>query len=237
MPVNYTPGRTNFGLLPEPERSPGSFFTSIVINGTVLALAIYMGSMARMAIEHRYEETVLIVPLTPAPPAKAKLPEPPKIKAPEPPKLPDAQLEAPKIPVPRPEPKPDLKPIQIASFDFAEYAETRRKFTADEWIDLIIRTIGLEPAGMSKRLKMLYLMRMVPFCEQNYNLVELGPRETGKSFGYQQLSPYAILLTGPTTVANLFYNIATNRIGLVGLWDAVAFDEVADLQKMPKEVV
>ena len=131
----------------------------------------------------------------------------------------------------------DLKPIQIASFDFAEYAETRRKFTADEWIDLIIRTIGLEPAGMSKRLKMLYLMRMVPFCEQNYNLVELGPRETGKSFGYQQLSPYAILLTGPTTVANLFYNIATNRIGLVGLWDAVAFDEVADLQKMPKEVV
>ena len=113
MPVNYTPGRTNFGLLPEPERSPGSFFTSIVINGTVLALAIYMGSMARMAIEHRYEETVLIVPLTPAPPAKAKLPEPPKIKAPEPPKLPDAQLEAPKIPVPRPEPKPDLKPIQM----------------------------------------------------------------------------------------------------------------------------
>ncbi|MGA2168818.1 MAG: TonB family protein [Terracidiphilus sp.] len=113
MPVNYTPGRTNFGLLPQPERSPGSFFTSIVINGTVLALAIYMGSMARKVIEHKYEETVLIVPLTPPPPAKAKLPEPPKIKAPEPPKLPDVRLEAPKIHVPRPEPKPDLKPIQM----------------------------------------------------------------------------------------------------------------------------
>jgi ATP-dependent Lon protease len=77
----------------------------------------------------------------------------------------------------------------------------------------------------------------VPLAEPNFNLVELGPRETGKSFGYQQLSPYAILLTGLTTVANLFYNIAISRIGLVGLWDAVAFDEVADLQKMPKEVV
>src|ERR1035441_2017051 len=95
----------------------------------------------------------------------------------------------------------------------------------------------VQPTGMEKRLKMLYLLRLVPLAEQNYNLVELGPRETGKSFAYQQLSPYAILLTGPTTVANLFYNIASGKMGLVGLWDAVAFDEVADLQKMPKEVV
>ncbi|MGC8731732.1 MAG: protease Lon-related BREX system protein BrxL [Halothiobacillaceae bacterium] len=131
----------------------------------------------------------------------------------------------------------ELQPIQVAAFDLNEYAEGRREFTTDEWIDLLIRTIGLEPAGMEKRLKMLYLMRLVPLAEPNYNLVELGPRETGKSFAYQQLSPYAILLTGPTTVANLFYNIATGKIGLVGLWDAVAFDEVADLQKMPKEVV
>lgn len=131
----------------------------------------------------------------------------------------------------------DLKPIQVASFDLNEYLDGRRQFTTEEWIDLLIRTIGLEPAGMEKRLKMLFLLRLVPLAEPNFNLVELGPRETGKSFGYQQLSPYAILLTGPTTVANLFYNIATNRIGLVGLWDAVAFDEVADLQKMPKEVV
>ncbi|MEW6107227.1 MAG: BREX system Lon protease-like protein BrxL, partial [Bacillota bacterium] len=78
---------------------------------------------------------------------------------------------------------------------------------------------------------------LIPLCEHNYNLVELGPRSTGKSYAYQELSPYVILLTGPTTVANLFYNMGTGKIGLVGLWDAVAFDEVADLQKMPKEVV
>ncbi len=130
-----------------------------------------------------------------------------------------------------------LRPIQVAAFDLGEYTAGRAQLTADEWIDLLIRSIGLEPTGMEKRLKLLYLLRLVPLAEPNYNLVELGPRETGKSFGYQQLSPYGILLTGPTTVANLFYNIATNRIGLVGLWDAVAFDEVADLQKMPKEVV
>jgi ATP-dependent Lon protease len=78
---------------------------------------------------------------------------------------------------------------------------------------------------------------MIPLCEHNYNLVELGPRGTGKSYAYQELSPYTILLTGPTTVANLFYNMASGKMGLVGIWDAVAFDEVADLQKMPKEVV
>jgi ATP-dependent Lon protease len=81
------------------------------------------------------------------------------------------------------------------------------------------------------------LIRLLPLCEPNYNLVELGPRGTGKSYAYQELSPYTILLTGPTTVANLFYNMATNKMGLVGIWDAIAFDEVADLQKMPKEVI
>jgi ATP-dependent Lon protease len=80
-------------------------------------------------------------------------------------------------------------------------------------------------------------MRLLPLCEHNYNLVELGPRGTGKSYAYQELSPYTILLTGPTTVANLFYNMASGKIGLVGIWDAIGFDEVADLQKMPKEVV
>jgi len=78
---------------------------------------------------------------------------------------------------------------------------------------------------------------MIPLCEHNFNLVELGPRGTGKSYAYQELSPYSILLTGPTTVANLFYNMASGKMGLVGIWDAIAFDEVADLQKMPKEVV
>ena len=131
----------------------------------------------------------------------------------------------------------ELRPIQVAAFDLSEYIAGRAQLTTDEWIDLLIRSIGLEPSGMEKRLKLLYLLRLIPLTEPNYNLVELGPRETGKSFGYQQLSPYGILLTGPTTVANLFYNMATGRIGLVGMWDAVAFDEVADLQTMPKEVV
>ncbi|HEY0071175.1 MAG TPA: protease Lon-related BREX system protein BrxL, partial [Chloroflexia bacterium] len=130
-----------------------------------------------------------------------------------------------------------MKPIQLATFDLEEYRQCRRQFTTDEWIDLLIRSIGLEPLYFDRRLKLLFLTRLIALCEQNYNFVELGPRGTGKSYAFQELSPYVILLTGPTTVANLFYNIASNKIGLVGLWDAVAFDEVADLQKMPKEVV
>lgn len=130
-----------------------------------------------------------------------------------------------------------IKPIQIASFDLAEYQNCRREFSADEWLDLLLRTIGLEPQNFDRRLKMLFLVRMIPLCEHNYNLVELGPRGTGKSYAYQELSPYTILLTGPTTVANLFYNMASGKMGLVGIWDSIAFDEVADLQKMPKEVV
>ncbi|MBD0371449.1 MAG: protease Lon-related BREX system protein BrxL [Pyrinomonadaceae bacterium] len=131
----------------------------------------------------------------------------------------------------------EIKPIQLASFDIEEYRQGRRQLKTDEWIDLLIRSIGMEPSKFDRRLKMLLLIRLIPLCEQNYNLVELGPRGTGKSYAYQELSPYVILLTGPTTVANLFYNMATGKIGLVGLWDAIAFDEVADLQKMPKEVV
>lgn len=130
-----------------------------------------------------------------------------------------------------------IKPIQLATFDLEEYRDCRSQFTTEEWIDLLLRTIGIEPSHFERRVKLLLLARLLPLCEPNYNLVELGPRGTGKSYGYQELSPYTILLTGPTTVANLFYNMATNKIGLVGIWDAVAFDEVADLQKMPKEVV
>jgi len=131
----------------------------------------------------------------------------------------------------------DLKPIQVATFDLEEYRQGRHQFTTDEWIDLLLRTIGLEPSHFERRLKLLFLVRLIPLCEHNFNLVELGPRGTGKSYAYQELSPYCILLTGPTTVANLFYNMSTGKIGLVGIWDSVAFDEVADLQKMPKEVV
>lgn len=130
-----------------------------------------------------------------------------------------------------------LKPIQIATFDLDEYRECRNKFTTDEWIDLLLRSIGMEPSHFDRRLKLLFLIRLLPLCEHNYNLVELGPRGTGKSYAYQELSPYTILLTGPTTVANLFYNMASGKMGLVGIWDAIGFDEVADLQKMPKEVV
>src|SRR6266436_4296302 len=131
----------------------------------------------------------------------------------------------------------DMRPIQLASFDLADYRQGRSQFSAEEWIDLLIRSIGLEPSHFERRLKLLFLARLIPLCEQNFNLIELGPRGTGKSYAFQEISPYVILLTGPTTVANLFYNMATNKIGLVGLWDAIAFDEVADLQKMPKEVV
>jgi len=127
----------------------------------------------------------------------------------------------------------ELKPIQMATFDLKDYQQRRAGFTNDEWVDLLIRSIGLEPGHFDRRLKLLLLSRLLPLCEPNYNLVELGPRGTGKSYAYQEISPYVILLTGPTTVANLFYNMVTGRIGLVGLWDAVAFDEVADLQKMP----
>lgn len=131
----------------------------------------------------------------------------------------------------------DLKPIQVASFDLEEYCHCRQQFSSEEWIDLLLRSIGMEPSHFDRRLKLLFLIRLIPLCEHNFNLVELGPRGTGKSYAYQELSPYTILLTGPTTVANLFYNMATGKMGLVGIWDAVAFDEVADLQKMPKEVV
>jgi ATP-dependent Lon protease len=91
--------------------------------------------------------------------------------------------------------------------------------------------------GLNWLLKILILCRLLPLCEARFNLVELGPRGTGKSYAFQELSPYVILLTGPTTVANLFYNIASGKIGLIGIWDAVAFDEVADLQKIPKDVI
>jgi len=130
-----------------------------------------------------------------------------------------------------------LQPIQVATFDLEEYRQCRRELSSEEWVDLLIRSMGLEPSHFDRRLKLLFLVRLIPLCQSNYNLMELGPRGTGKSYAYQELSPYVILLTGPTTVANLFFNMASGKMGLVGLWDAVAFDEVADLQKMPREVV
>src|ERR1700676_3079338 len=130
-----------------------------------------------------------------------------------------------------------LVPIQIATFDLDEYRNVRRQFATDEWIDLIVRSMGYESNEMEQRLKMLFLLRLVPLCERNYNLIELGPRGTGKSYAVQELSPYSALLTGPTTVANLFGHMNGRQKGMVMIWDVVGFDEVADLQKMPKEVI
>jgi ATP-dependent Lon protease len=130
-----------------------------------------------------------------------------------------------------------LTPIQIATFDLDEYRRVRREFTTDEWLDLITRSMGYEPQEMSRRLKLLFLLRLIPLAERNYNLVELGPRGTGKSYVVQEISPYAALLTGGTTVANLFGHMNGRQKGMVQIWDVVGFDEVADLQKMPKEVI
>ena len=130
-----------------------------------------------------------------------------------------------------------LTPIQIATFDLDDYRHQRHEFTTDEWIDLIVRSLGYEPAEMSRRLKLLFLVRLIALTERNFNLVELGPRGTGKSYVIQEVSPYAALLTGPSTVANLFGHMNGKQKGMVQIWDVVGFDEVADLQKMPKEVI
>lgn len=130
-----------------------------------------------------------------------------------------------------------LTPIQLATFDLEEYRKLRAEMTTDEWLDLMVRSMGYEPAVMDRRLKLLFLTRLIPLCERNYNLVELGPRGTGKSYAVQEISPYSALLTGPTTVANLFGQQQGRYKGMVQIWDAIGFDEVADLQKMPKEVI
>jgi len=124
-----------------------------------------------------------------------------------------------------------LTPIQMPSLDFDEVKEARAKFTDDEWIDVVLRSVGMEPSQFDKRVKWLHLARLIPLVENNYNLVELGPRGTGKSHIYKEISPNSILVSGgQTTVANLFYNMGTKQVGLVGMWDCVAFDEVAGIK-------
>ena len=131
----------------------------------------------------------------------------------------------------------DLTPIQLATFELDDYRKGRAEFSTDEWIDFMLRSMGYESTIMERRLKLLFLIRLIPLCERNFNLVELGPRGTGKSYAVQELSPYSALLTGPTTVANLFGHMSGKQKGMVQIWDVVGFDEVADLQKMPKEVI
>jgi ATP-dependent Lon protease len=130
-----------------------------------------------------------------------------------------------------------LTPIQLATFDLDEYQRLRGEFTTDEWLDLLVRSMGYEPSVMDRRLKLLFLVRLIPLCERNFNMIELGPRGTGKSYAVQELSPYTALLTGPTTVANLFGHMSGREKGMVMIWDVVGFDEIADLQKMPREVI
>jgi ATP-dependent Lon protease len=124
----------------------------------------------------------------------------------------------------------DLKPIQMPNMDMAGLFEARRAFTADEWVDALIRSTGMEPSNFKERVKWHLLARMIPLVENNYNFCELGPRGTGKSHIYKEISPNSILVSGgQTTVANLFYNMSSRKVGLVGLWDTVAFDEVAGI--------
>ncbi|MCF2556008.1 protease Lon-related BREX system protein BrxL [Fournierella massiliensis] len=132
----------------------------------------------------------------------------------------------------------DLTPIQMPHIDISELKEGRKAFTKDEWIDVILRSTGMEPDELSYREKWLLLLRSVPLIENNYNLCELGPRSTGKSHLYKEISPNSILVSGgQTTVANLFYNMGRKTVGLVGLWDCVAFDEVAGIRFKDKDGV
>ncbi|SDI37584.1 ATP-dependent Lon protease [Halanaerobium congolense] len=129
-----------------------------------------------------------------------------------------------------------LTPIQMPNMDLSEIFDGRNEFTKDEWMDALIRSVGLEPTQFENDAKWHLLERLVPLVENNYNLVELGPRGTGKSHIYKEISPNTILVSGgQSTVANLFYNMNTRKIGLVGLWDTVAFDEVAGIKFKDKD--
>ena len=124
-----------------------------------------------------------------------------------------------------------LQPIQMPNLNMNEMLGARKQFTKDEWISLLLRSMGYEPDCLTSKQQLHYLLRLVPLVQNNYNLVELGPRGTGKSHVYQELSPYSILMSGgQTTVANLFYNMARKQVGLVGHWDCIAFDEVAGIK-------
>ena len=132
----------------------------------------------------------------------------------------------------------DLKPIQMPNMDMEELFEGRRHFTEEQWVDLLLRSCGYEPTQFERRVKMHILCRMIPLVENNFNVCELGPRGTGKSHIYKEISPNSILISGgQTTVANLFYNLARRQVGLVGLWDVVAFDEVAGISFKDKDGV
>lgn len=125
----------------------------------------------------------------------------------------------------------DLRPIQLSRFDFERYKEGRAEFSRDEWLDVILRSVGLEPAKLTHRVKLHFIARLAPLIEANYNFIELGPRGTGKSYFFSEFSPYSTLISGgQATKATLFYNNQRRKIGLVGYWDTVAFDEVGGIK-------
>lgn len=125
----------------------------------------------------------------------------------------------------------DLRPIQLTRFDFNRYAEGRSAFTRDEWLAAVLRSVGLEPSKLSKRVQLHFIARLAALVEPNYNYIELGPRGTGKSYFFSEFSPYATLISGgQATKATLFYNNARRKVGLVGFWDTVAFDEVGGIK-------
>lgn len=125
----------------------------------------------------------------------------------------------------------DLRPIQLTRFDFNRYAEGRAAFTRDEWLAAVLRSVGLEPSKLTKRVQMHFVARLAALVEPNYNYIELGPRGTGKSYFFSEFSPYATLISGgQATKATLFYNNARRKVGLVGFWDTVAFDEVGGIK-------
>lgn len=131
-----------------------------------------------------------------------------------------------------------LKPIQMPNLDLEELFEARKAFTEEQWINALLRSTGMEPTNFDERVKWHLLARMIPLIENNYNLAELGPKGSGKSHIYKEISPNSILVSGgQTTVANLFYNMARRQVGLVGLWDCVAFDEVAGISFKDKDGV
>ncbi|AGA92429.1 putative ATP-dependent Lon-type protease (plasmid) [Thioflavicoccus mobilis 8321] len=132
----------------------------------------------------------------------------------------------------------DLRPIQLSRFDFDRYLEGRARFTRDEWMDIVLRSVGLKPSKLSPRLKLHFIARLLPLVEPNYNFIELGPRGTGKSYFFSEFSPYATLVSGgQATKATLFYNNARGKVGLVGFWDAVAFDEVAGIKIKDQDAI
>ncbi len=132
----------------------------------------------------------------------------------------------------------DLKPIQMPGMDLEDFFAARRSFTESQWLDVLLRSTGMEPTQFPERVKWHLLARMIPLVENNYNVCELGPRGTGKSHIYKEISPNSILISGgQTTVANLFYNLSRRQVGLVGLWDVVAFDEVAGITFKDKDGV